>query len=196
MVQANFLLLCSVIASPLSVHLSSARTAVYHIKSVSQVSYLFYHDFCFAALSYFFHLIFQTTNLELCHNPFFPSVNILYCLFGKSYFSMQEDFALVWLNLPKFPYYFSDPYWFLSLQTTIFSHGFVPFVLTDHCLFGCSTSLHVVIFSLSAHQGLVLALASNEAGRHAPPPPPPLPRAIKVSMGQAFSRSINLQSLF
>ena len=173
MVQANFLLLCSVIASPLSVHLSSARTAVHHIKCVFQVSYLFYHDFCFAALSCFFHLIFQTTNLELCHNPFFTSVNILYGLFGKSCVSMQEDFFLVWL--------------------TIFSHGFVPFVLTDHCLFGCSTSLCVVIFSLSAHQGLVLVLASNEAGRHAPPPPPlpsPPPKGHKVSMGRLFLEAL------
>ena len=44
----------SVIVSSLFVHISSARAAVLLIKSIFQISYLFYHDFCFAALNYFF----------------------------------------------------------------------------------------------------------------------------------------------
>lgn len=77
---------------------------------------------------------------------------------------MQEDCSMLWLNLPKFQNYFSDPYWPLSLQAALFSCGFVPFVLTNHYLFGCSACLYVVISSLKAHKGLVLVLASTYQG--------------------------------
>ena len=176
--------------SLLYLHLSSATTAVHPIKYVFQVSYLFNHDFSFAALSYFFHLIFQTTNLGFFHNTFFFSVNKLCSLFGKYCFQIQEDFSLLKLNLSNSLYYFSPLCWLLSLQAALFLCRFVPFVLTDHCLFGCPASLCVVIFSLSAPEDLVLVLASNDLGRHASRLP------IRSPWVQASSRAISLQSSF
>lgn len=74
---------CFVIAFLLYVYLSSAGTTVHLMRYVLQISYLLFHDFCLAALSYFFHLLSQTTNLDLSHDPFFSSVILLYGFLGK-----------------------------------------------------------------------------------------------------------------